>query len=439
MKRALLVACAACLVLVATPAIAGTAYVPLAVDKTVDGRTFSTELWVTNAGQQRRTLSSLFLEEGTDGSVRDGLEETAQGLPAETTQLLTGVTPDGKAGLLEVSGAPQIKLTGQIRVTDDTGATIATTSMPVVDSDDSIAAGETLSLQGLQRTDAGSFTDIGVVNLEESDIIECVVTLFRVDGTQVGPTLVGNLPPRSLVYLDDAFNLPNIGNLGGARAEVTCDGIFYPYGLVWFQGLQEAQFVAPSASLSSEFLRPGERPPVPTVDLPGGFFNPVVGASLFEVDLPVDKNTPYQRVVVEFDMFLNRWQNPLFHGLVGLKRTNGGPQYFGIFLRGSNSRTIIDRGDGTDVSIDGPWQERTNYSVRLEYNAANGASLNVQVSIGGQVIYNINPAMTFTDLRVAPNQDLRLFMGLSGSFDGGAFLPPWGWNFRNLTVQAFEE
>lgn len=181
-----------------------------------------------------------------------------------------------------------------------------------------------------------------------------------------------------------------------------------------------------------DIVLPEGLPSPARVSRPGVFFRPVRGDAVEEVRLPLTRGAPYRRLEVSFDVVLETWHSPLFHSVVALRR-RGGPLYYGMFLRASNRRTIIDRGDHTEIKRDGPWREGERYRISLAYDAWDG-TLSFRATQGRREVQAFTGRISHRDLR-DDGHPLTLVFGQRQVADG-AFFPPWGWTYSDLEVVA---
>lgn len=435
LKRAVLAVAILVLGLTSLPADAGTIYVPQAVNQTVDGLHFQTEVWASNLGAVGRRFETYYIPSLTNGAARpEDIAYDSTGVPALSSILANGVVPQNQVGMLEITGAPQLNFTARLRVFNDEGRLISSSRVPTVAERDLFEGGQLAALLGLQHSSDGSNTSVGLINLSQSPN-ECALALTKANGEELTNTFVTTLMPLSHREISDVFGLLGLQELAAGRAVVTCAERFYTYGVVWQENLKQALFVQPADALSSELVRPGDEPPIPTLEMKGNFFNATPGDSLREFALPLEPGVSYDRVIIDFDLRLGRYQNGLFHAIASLRRLGGPPLYFALFARGSNGRTILDRGDGSDFKVEGPWTANQTVHVQIVYDAAAGR-FTLNVSRAGTVFYSTSTFVTFRDLSNNGNP-VGILLGQSRPFDGGAFQPPIGWSYSNLKVQAF--
>jgi hypothetical protein len=435
LKRAVLAGAILVLGLTSLPADAGTIYVPQAVNQTANGLQFQTEVWASNLGTVGRRFETYYIPSLTNGANRaEDIAYESIGVPSLSSILASDVVPQNQMGMLEITGAPQLNFTARLRVFNSEGRLLSSSRVPTLAEGDLLEGGQLAALLGLQHSSDGSNTSIGLINLSQSPN-ECAIALTKANGEQLTNTFVTTMMPLSHREIPDVFGLLSLQDLAAGRAVVTCAERFYTYAVVWQQNLQQALFVQPADALSSELVRPGDEPPIPTLEMRGNFFNPVVNDSIREFALPLEPGVNYDRLIIDFDLRIGRYQNGLFHAICSLRRLGGPPLYFALCARGSNGRTILDRGDGTDLKVEGPWTANQTVHVQIVYDAALGR-FTLNVSRAGTVFYSTSTFITFRDLSNNGNP-VGILLGQARPADGGAYQPPIGWSYSNLKVQAF--
>jgi hypothetical protein len=331
---------------------------------------------------------------------------------------------------------------GLVRVTNDPGPNVRSGSLflsnqindlawpvPIVTNDNWFNKNETAYLQNMARSAKGH-ANIEIMNFG-TQAAACSIQLRRPKGSPFGaPTTVTLLPVSHEVVEDPFKDLVTSG--GGLRAEVECDQPFYAFGT----------FVGPNLA-NFRMHYPLETPPVDVVETlnvikNGVFFVPEVGNSALDVALPLVPERAYRKVTIDFDVFVTRF-TPIFTGLVGMLHA-GGPRfgktlYFGTFVRGARSKTLVDLGSPVvepALRIASPWKENTMHHVTLVYDTE-GATTQMKVTQGTKTVmdafggaYNLDVAD-----RGAP---VRVSFGLAGVADN-AYFPPIGWRFQNLKIK----
>jgi hypothetical protein len=264
-----------------------------------------------------------------------------------------------------------------------------------------------------------------------------------------------------------------------ARVEVSCDAPFYAYAVQLAPGGTDTVAVGPSVTLESglqtaqelqeeaaavQALRDdgdggglvggddgdtgsveedggidgGDAVGDPVViqdrlSFPGLFLNARKGNSFRQFDLPLRTGVRYKKVTVEFDLYLNKWVTPLFHGITALRR-NDRTLYYGLIVRGDRAKTVLDLGKDELERDSGPWKQRSNYHVRMVTDAQ-AQQVTFELMQGGRVVHRLAGRMTTRDLIVRAGTKMRVDFGGTKVADG-AYFPPFGWKYSNLVVQA---
>jgi hypothetical protein len=417
------------------PAFAGEVYVPLASNRSVNGTVYRTKVWVSNPGSAARRFTATFFEEGTNGTQNQATPASLTVAPGGTV-LLSSVAPDGKNGMLEVSGAPQLLVTARVEAIGAVSAVVSAAHVPVVSTSNVLKANGTAHLQGLEKTARGTTTDFGLMNLSR-DTAQCTVKAFRASGGQIGNTATLSIFPLSVAYFDEALVALGENNISDARMEATCDKAFYAYALVFEAGGPETGFVTPSTFLDGDLVAGGgggpSTPGTVTFEQTGLFLRALPGASFKEFDLPLRAGQPYKKATVEFDLYVHNFPDGLFSGVTALRR-NDRTLFFGLIVRNDRNKTILDMGVDDDVvqgANNGPWREKTSYRMKLEYDTTT-SQLTSTVTRGGAVVERLTGRINHFDLN-PKDKIIRIDFGQKAVADG-AYFPPLGWQFSNLKV-----
>jgi hypothetical protein len=416
------------------PAFAGEVYVPLASNRSVDGTVYRTKVWVSNPTSAARRFSATFFEEGTNGTQNQATPASLTVAPGGTL-LLSSVAPEGKNGMLEISGAPQLVVTSRVEAIGAISDIVSSAHTPVVTTKNVLKANDTAHLQGLEKTARGTTTDFGLMNLSR-EATQCRVKAFRASGSQIGTTAVLSIFPLSVAYFGEAILALGENNISDARFEATCDKAFYAYALVFEAGGPETGFVTPSSFLDGDLVAGGGGPNAPgtvTFEQQGLFLRALPGASFVEFNLPLRPSQQYKKATVEFDLYVHNFPDGLFSGVTALRR-NDRTMFFGMIVRNDRNKTILDMGVDDDVvqgSNNGPWREKTNYKVKFEYNTETSL-LTSTLMRGGAVVETLNGRINHFDLN-PKDKVIRIDFGQKGVADG-AYFPPMGWQFSNLKV-----
>ncbi|HEX9670932.1 MAG TPA: hypothetical protein VGC93_15780 [Thermoanaerobaculia bacterium] len=445
------------------PALAGTVYVPVATHQTVGSVTYKTGVWVSNPSDVPRRFTTAFIATDTDGTRRT--VTGAATVPARGSFLLTNVAPRGGHGMLEINGAPQLVVRARLDAVGTGGKVLSSAPVPVVTAENWVPAGKTAHLQGL-GTPAGGVAGFGLLNLAWKQGT-CTLEAFRPDGGSIGRlagfkvAALGHRQPQQLLAAHGA------GLLTDARIEVTCDRPFYVYSTQLSTDGGRTAFVEPSARLS-DMEQPGRptdgedgngkgNPPEPPADpptnpptgpappttptappagtvlaAPGVFLDVRQGDSYKAYELPLALDVKYKKLTVDFDLYLHRWQSTWFHGITSLKR-NDKTLYYGLLLKGSPTKTIVDLGRERQIKENFNWQERTDYHVRMIYDVP-ARKVTAQISRNGAVVHSVTGKMGVADLRAFSKFRVRIDFGLPGVAHS-AYFPPYGSRYSNLEVR----
>lgn len=453
------------------PAFAGTVYVPVAPPQKIGDVVYRTRVVVGNPGEAAQRLTTTFIASGRDGT-RTATAPATASILANGTLVLNNLTPGGREGMLEISGPPQLAVSARLEAVSRTGRILSSSPLPVVGSEQMVPGGAAAQLQGIGRAAAGIEHRFGVINLGIEEAA-CTATAYRAGGARVGDPARFTVPPLSHNTISRPLAAFGSAPFSDARVEVSCDSSFYTYAVQLSPG-GAAAITGPSVTLESDLATAqelgeladsaGEHVPAwedfvaedeseeaadadgvdsyaeavvspDRLTLPGVFLNARRGDSYRAFDLPLTQGVRYKRITVDFDLYLHRWVNPLFHGVMGLRR-NDRTLYAGLILRGDRKKTILDLGK-EELARDkksGPWRPRSNYHIRLTTDAQ-ARRVTLQVFQGGRLVHTLAGPMTTPDLRVTDGRKMRVDFGGTKVADG-AYFPPFGWRYSNLTVQA---
>lgn len=429
-KTVLLGAIVLCTSLV--PAFAGEVYVPFVVNKNINGATYRTRVWVTNTSTATQKANVRFLAENTDGT-QPGSPSTVS-IAAGATMVLTNVAPADARGMLEVSGPAALDVTSRLEVVAGDGSYLGNAGVPVVAVANVIGAGKVAELQGLERTQRGTITDYGLLNLNASST-QCTIKAYRTNSAQIAQTVVITLPPLSMRYYGEALAILGQTIISDVRMQTTCDKQFFPYAVIYKPGAPETYFVTPSGTLDGDLVAGGGGNPGGTVvfQQDGTYLAAKQGASYKSFTLPLINDVRYKKATVDFDMFIDRFPKGLFAGVMSLRR-NDRTLFYGLIIRGDRQKTVLDMGIKDDVVTGGnggPWAERSTFHVNIDYDTTSG-NLTFKVFQGSNLVQTLVGRLNHPDL-VQSNNVVSIDFGMTGIADG-AYFPPIGWTFSNLKV-----
>jgi hypothetical protein len=288
-------------VLAASPAQAGTVYVPLPGVTNVGTATWEAELTIANSSPTPLTLSGLLLPHDTDGTQRAGLTPAVLNVGAAQTLL---VKPGGSfVGLAELAGSPNARYAARLAGTGSVGK--MGVALPVVSSSNAAPGGGNLSLQGLS-TSATRATTLVLVNLAQQ-ASQCTVTLLNASGAALASPATSNLKPLSQLDLGNVFSGQSA--LADARAHVTCTRSFFAYALTTDSSTGEIAVVEPAGSGESSLTRPGEEPACPTGAsclASSILFQPTPTNPVGHVIFPAPAGT-FKRARLSVDVTIGQW------------------------------------------------------------------------------------------------------------------------------------
>ena len=454
------------------PAYAGTVYVPVAPQQRVGDVSYRTQIAVSNPGGVTRQLTATFIQSGRDG-MRTGGSKGSVNVPAHGTSLLTNFAPAGREGMLEITGSEQLAVSARLEAVSAAGRVVSSTPLPVIGSEALIPGGSTAHLQGIGRNAAGYQHRFGLVNLG-TEAAACTVTAWRADGAPVGSPVRLTAQPRSHAAVPGPFAALGAAFFRDARLEVTCDEPFFVYALQL--GPQGAGLVStPSLTLQSDLASVDEISRArddggggggregggqgdedddtggedngggddggggstvsgqDNVSHKGVFLSARQGDSYKAFELPLRSGVRYKKVTVDFDLYVNKWSTPLFHSIASLRR-NDRTLYYGLLVRSDRRKTIIDLGREKTATGVGPWAQKGNYHIRMTADAQ-ARSITMEMFQGGNLVHTVSGPMTNWDLSVSAKTRIRVDFGATKVADG-AYFPPYGWKYSNLTVKA---
>lgn len=423
-----------------TPLLAADAYVPLAANLALGAATYRTVLIATNTGTTSHSFSVTYAATG-NGSPG---QPSSYGLPPGSTLRLYNAVPAGSRGMLELNGPPEIVVSARLEAVAGNGNLLASAQIPVVASGDARAAGQKAHLQSLEHG-AGAITDFGLMNLSASNA-QCTVQAFRANGAKIGNAAQLAVPARSQRDFSGALAILGENSVKDARFEVSCDQLFATYAMVYRSGGPETVVLGPSGTLDGDLVPDPVDNGSVTFNLPGLFAN---GNNYSAFDLPLQNGVQYSRVRMEFDLYVDRWRlvhplNPNFKTVASLRRSGSSRfervLYCGVLFKGSGDyRTILDMGappgshEGTTIkSGKGPWKERSNYHVVLDYNA-DTRTVTFEAYEAGRLVQRLSGPLNAANISNEPGKSVRVDFSAPGVGDG-AYFPTLGWRYSNLSV-----
>lgn len=456
----------ACLALAAAPLHADSVFVPLTAHQPSAGVTYRTEVMVANPGTTPLSFDVRFLAAGEDGT--RAAAATSRSVAPGGTLVLTGLNPAGKAGMVEISGAPELAVSARLLATSK-GRAVTSMAVPAVTSANSLAAGDTAQVQGLEKS-IRMGSRLGVINLSE-ETAACTLQVFRADGSRLGDETRISLPPLSQRLLADSLGSIQVAE---ARAQVSCDRTFFAYALRAKVDGSETAFLSPSGRLGEGLVRasqkwvPGEdaeavaeealageeaeaavaaatakMEPLPGGGegfmIPGVFLNATANDKMRAYNLPAAAGVRYRRVTVEWDLYVSRWQTTVFHGVSSLRRSGRKRAdrvlYTGLQVRPDRKISVLDLGGDRLTRAAGPWKANTEYHLALIYDYP-ARRVTFQMWQGGRLVHQVSGRSGSHELRNLSNgRNMLVDFGMTGVADGAYFPPAPGWQYKNLVVR----
>lgn len=447
MKKRLAIGLAFVAALSVSPAFAGFVYVPVLDRNGPGGSTHLTEVWVSNSGTQERRYGTLFLPAGTNGTQRPVPSTKATLLPLRTGKL-AGISSPGAPGLLEIEAGTQVLVHARMANSPASGFA-GTTEVPVISSDNALAAGSTAHLQGLFRDTSGSYTDLAVVNLANQPAA-CDVQAFRADGTQLGGTARVTVQPLSLRHFGDALLLLGAASIADARAQVSCDRLFFAFAPVFTASRTLLTFVTPSASGASTLAGPAGPGPAPgaiVFERSGQVHAPVVGQETRTINVPVAQPLALRRLIAEWDVVPGPWTGSRpdgNHNLIWIHRgkyrsnTLANVNTFGPPRSGLKNTQNADMAARAVTAQEVPLtlQQGVLYHLRYVYDAETNR-ITLTVTTGGDTVATLemNGSVINKTITVPAAGLFVQFGHTAAQAAGGIEFPTYGWVYSNLRIE----
>lgn len=434
-KKTFLAAAIALILLSAGTLAAETVYLPLAMDQTIQGKTYRTILWATNVDSAPVTVTVRFIPTMTSGLVDPDTEVvpdvTKVVPPGASVPLATGAKG---VGMAEINSDGRVRLVAELNSFSASGQRMSSATVELIDTHNLLVGDQTAHLLALERQVAGSQTNLGIVNLSGDDT-ECTIRAYRPDASQIQGT--ARVLVRALAHREfpDAFGILQEPSIDGARFAVSCPVPFYSYATVLSHIPDSTQFVSPAAGGLNALAGP---PSDNTIfEAPGNFFNPTTSQGILEIELPVEPGVRYDVLAIEFDLFVARLPTNLFTATVQLRRPVPGGLYFAHTIRGGGrNQTFLDMGVGSALEHIGErnvWVENAQHHVVVVYDTVQGV-INWQVFRGNRLVEQIIGGIGRFDLS-HNGEGIRLILGLQKVFDN-AFFPPYNFRYSNLRVSG---
>lgn len=198
------------------------------------------------------------------------------------------------------------------------------------------------------------------------------------------------------------------------------------------------QVLSPSlAAAAGEAARPQAAGTI-VFTVPGLFLHATAANSLASYALPTRPGVRFQRATVDFDLTIREFnQVLLFTGVTSLRRPANRRKdrvlYYAMQLVNRNQKTVLDLGVQDRLArTQGPWQSGHTYHLRFTYDLRQRV-VRLDAFENGQHIYELHGPTLHPDLSANANP-LTVDFGQTGIGDG-AYGPPLGWDYANLSVR----
>jgi hypothetical protein len=455
MKRALVFAVALMTLGMVSPAFAGSVYVLVVDPRGSGGSTHATELWLSNGGTGQMPVKGFFVEAFADGTKRTGNPAQIT-VEAGRTFLLGNAGVIGKYGLLELDASGSLAVEARLKSTSADGSVTTWTAVPVISSENLLAAGQTAFLNGLERTPAqGNLTGIGVVNLGKARA-QCTVKAFRADGTAIGPAAGLSFEPLSLQHYADAFLALGAERVVDGRATVTCDQPFYAFATLHRGRTAQLLFATPAQTGASTLTSPGEKPTDPPSETgaivlreDGVLHVPTRENPAREIKYTIDNDLRIKKMIVEIDFIPGAWnakEPDGNHALLWVHRgkyRSGTIANVNVFGPGknfvkNNQNIDLPIGKVTSREQKTSLERGRRYHLRYVYDAQ-ANDIQVVITSNGQEVNNFTVQGTTKDgVLVIPKTGYKSGLVVQfGHFPGqdGPEVPTFGWQYENLKIQ----
>lgn len=417
-------------------AAAGTVYLPLAINGALDGKTYKSYVWVTNPSGGPQEVSVRYIPQDTVGVEPNASTVTAT-LSVGAGQTFKLAVGQAGVGMVEFSGPDDVIYSGRVESLTPGGIVRSQAHLPLVGSDNVFPAGQVAHIQGGERTMSGSASHFGLATFGAEDG-ECTVKIFRADGSQIQSTVTLWGPALGQRWFADAFNMIGEPSISDARFETSCNVPFLPFTTIFASEPDSTQFVLPSVT-GADNLGPAAPGPQEgeLVRLDGTFFTAVRGASIFDVELPIEPGVRYSQIAWEFDVVVPSIRDSAgtnFHSTTLLLRPVRGGTHFAHTIRGNGIyKSIIDLGDHQLVRGDSNgWSPNTMHHVKIVYDTDERRMV-WELSRNGGVVERLVANIGSRNL-THQGEGLHVLFGLDKEYDHGAYLPPYGFRFSDLVV-----
>jgi hypothetical protein len=427
--------------LAADTAQAGTVYIPLPGLTQAGSASYEAEVTVTNSAAQTASVNQVLLAADTDGTQRAGQPVALQVLGNLTAIVKPGA---GFRGLLELSGSPNVRYGARLAGKGQAGA--LGVALPVVTSENLVAAGGSLTLQGL-TANATRSSHLMLANVSKY-AAQCTFSLVRFDGTPLSAAATVTLPPVSSSYRADVLGAVELSD---ARATVSCTREFFAYALLTDSATGEVAVVEPSGSGESSLTVPGAEPECPAnatcFTAKGVVHRPTTSAPVGRLAFAAPAGA-FTRLRLTLDVTVGAWypqdadgKHLIYWFVINKNQDMPGMLYF----RGPAAYTAMARHGialkhANKIKIVKPFQAipgRT-YRVVNDYDMGKGKyTVTITDLASGELKQTLDGTPNTTKVTLKAGDRFLIDMG----FPEGAVpdeVPSFGWTYSDVVVEAYK-
>ena len=276
------------------------------------------------------------------------------------------------------------------------------------------------------------------------------IQLFRADGTQIGATATVSVAPLSLRHFGDALGTLGATSLADARAQVSCNQLFFAFAPVFNPARTLLSLVTPSASGASTLAGPTGPGPAPgaiVFEKTGQVHQPTVGNEIKILNVPVPQALALKKFIVEWDVVPGPWtaaKPDANHNLIWIHRgkyrsnTLANVNAFGPPRSGIKNTQNVDMAAKALTLKEVPLvlQQGISYRLRYVYDADTNKIV-MTVTSGGATVSTLEmegsvPAKVIT----VPATGLTVQFGHTAAQAAeGIEFPTYGWVYSNLRIE----
>ena len=437
------------LALSAGPVFAGAIYVPI-LPNSQGNATFSTQLVVGNSATAKRTYTSYFIAENSNGFTRT-VDPLQTEVPAGDS---ISATVPATVGLLEIGGVPDILVYGTMVGTTGQGEVVGF-PLPMITSSNANGPSTKQHLLGLVKN-SQLFTNMYVVNLGQANAT-CSVTILNDKGQTLIATSTLTFKPLSMRQFPDALQLATTA-VDGARAEVSCNQDFYSFATVnsvpGATGEPVAAMVIPAGTGASSLQIPGDESvncegttAAHCYFLPGLVFAPVKPNNQKDIKFNVNAGS-YDRVHFSMDVFYSgsnsRYPSGL-HQFFWMAINGKNPDMIGFGSTNKGNKELMLR---TGIGVPHAGKSKitkafsltpgTTYTIDYLYDTrAKDVVWNIIDKATGNLVVSLFDTPNVNHINLANNGFIQVDLSMSGG-NLPDEPPSWGWKYYDLLFEIFD-